>query len=426
VQILSPISIGIPPLYPTIFGWQPAKIDTAAAGHRLGGIEFLRISPSQGFPMRIQLLAAAALALAAPLLAADPPGFKTLAIGDAAPDFKLPGVDGKEYSLASFADSRLLAVVFTCNHCPTAQAYEARIAQLHADYKSKGVALVAISPNDPLAVRLDELGYTDLSDSFEEMKQRARDAHFAFPYLYDGETQKTSLAYGVLATPQVYLFDQDRKLRYVGRIDDSDIKSVTSHDTNSALDALLAGRPVPVERTRVFGCSTKWSDKRDDARKSLEKWDQEEVTLLPLDEAGLKKLAANATDKLLLVNVWATWCGPCVAELPEFVTMNRMYRRRNFQLVTISMDEPELKEDALKTLKEKRVAATNYLSAATNRDRLADLLDKEWQGPVPYTLLIAPGGKVIYRQQGPLQPLEVRRAVVNYLGRTYASRVPAK
>ncbi|MCI0360974.1 MAG: redoxin domain-containing protein [Planctomycetaceae bacterium] len=353
---------------------------------------------------------------------AEPAGFQTLAIGDAAPDFHLPDVDGKEYSLASFKGAKLLLVVFTCNHCPTAQAYEARLKQLQADYRDKGVALVAISPNDPLAVRLDELGYTDLGDSFEDMKQRAKDQGFEFPYLYDGQTQKTSLAYGVLATPHVFLLDQDRKLRYSGRIDDSDVKTVTSHDARNAIDALLAGKSVPAEKTRVFGCSTKWADKREDAKASLAKWDQEPVELATIDEAGVAKLAKNETDKLLVVNVWATWCGPCVAELPEFVTMNRMYRKRNFQLVTISLDEPGEKEAALKALKEHRVAATNYLSTIDSKDKLADLLDKEWQGPVPYTVVIAPGGKVLYRKSGPLEPLAVKRAVVDFLGRTYASR----
>jgi peroxiredoxin len=354
--------------------------------------------------------------------AAEPAGFKSLAMGDAAPDFKLPGVDGKEYSPKSFADSRLLLVVFTCNHCPTAQAYESRIEKLHADYKNKGVALVAISPNDPLAVRLDELGYTDLGDSFEDMKLRAKERKFEFPYLYDGDKQAAALAYGVVATPQVFLFDQDRKLRYVGRIDDSDVKTVTSHDTRNALDALLVGKPVPVEKTRVFGCSTKWSEKREDAKKSLEKWDQEKVELASLDETAVVKLAKNDTDKLLLISVWATWCGPCVAELPELTTMNRMYRGRNFQLVTLSMDEPEAKEAALKVLREKHVASLNYISAVATKDKLAELLDKEWGGPIPYTLLIAPGGKVVYRKSGPIDALALRRAIVDVLGRTYASR----
>src|SRR6516225_5792319 len=218
---------------------------------------------------------------------ADPPGLRTLPIGAAAPDFKLPGVDGQDHALKDFADARILVIVFTCNHCPTAQAYEDRIIRLHADYKDKGVALVTISPNDPKAVRLDELGYTDLGDSLEDMKVRAKDRKFAFPYLYDGDTQKTALAYGVLATPQVFVFDQERKLRYVGRIDDSDVKTVTSHDARNALDALLAGKPVPVETTRVFGCSTKWADKQEDAKKSLAKWDQEPVALDSIDEAAL-------------------------------------------------------------------------------------------------------------------------------------------
>ena len=379
--------------------------------------------------MRLRTIAACLLfahACYAPFAGAEPAGFKTLSIGDAAPDFHLPGVDGKEYSLRSFADAKLLAIVFTCNHCPTAQAYDARLKQLHADYQKKGVAVVAISPNDPLAVRLDELGYSEFNDSLEEMKLRAKDQGFAFPYLYDGETQKASLAYGVLATPQVYLFDQDRKLRYVGRIDDSDVKNVTSHDATKAIDALLAGKPVPEERTRVFGCATKWSDKRADAVKSLEKWDQELVELKPLDESRLEQLMKNATDKLLVINVWATWCGPCVAELPEFVTMHRMYRKRNFELVTISIDEPEQINAALKVLKEHHLSATNYIWTGATRDKLADLLDKEWQGPTPYTILVAPGGKIIYRKNNSIEPIEVRKAIVDVLGRTYANRVDKK
>jgi peroxiredoxin len=350
---------------------------------------------------------------------ADPPDLRTLPVGAAAPDFKLPGVDGRTYTLKDFAASHVLVVIFTCNHCPTAQAYEDRIIKLHADYKDKGVAVVAISPNDPRAVRLDELGYTDLSDSFEEMKIRAKARHFSFPYLYDGATQATARAFGVLATPHVFIFDQERKLRYVGRIDDAEVRTVKSHDALNAIDALLAGKPVPVEKTRVFGCSTKWADKQADAQRALARWDAEPVKLEDLDEAGVAKLVKNEGKKLLLVSVWATWCGPCVTELPEFVTMNRMYRGRPFRFVTLSLDDPEKRADVLKVLREKHVSATNYLVTIKDRDRFGDLLDKEWPGPVPYTLLIAPGGKVLYRKSGAIDPLEVRRAVVGYLGRTY-------
>jgi peroxiredoxin len=370
---------------------------------------------------RSLLVSTLALAIPAVSVAAEPP-VQTLPLGAAAPDFKLPGVDGREYSLRDFAAAKVLVVVFTCNHCPTAQAYEDRIIKLHADYQGKGVALVAINPNDPKAVRLDELGYTDLGDSFEDMKLRAKAKRFAFPYLYDGETQETARAYGVQATPHVFIFDQERKLRYVGRIDDSDVKEVKSHDAQSAIEALLAGKPVAVAKTRVFGCSTKWADKREDARRSLEKWDAEPVQLEALDEEGVAKLARNDSKNLLVVSVWATWCGPCVAELPEFVTMNRMYRRRPFRLITISMDDPAKKEEVLKLLREKHVACTNYIAVFKDRDRFADRLDKKWDGPLPYTLLIEPGGRIRYRKAGAIDPLEVKQAIVAYLGRTYAAR----
>jgi peroxiredoxin len=364
------------------------------------------------------LLSASVVFTSSPILAAE--GAKSLAIGDIAPDFELPGVDDRKYSLADFADAKLLLVIFTCNHCPTAQAYEPRIVQLHADYADRGVALVAINPNDDEALRLDELGYTDVGDSLSDMKVRAKERDFEFPYLYDGDTQKVAAAYGVVATPQVFLFDRERKLRYVGRIDDSDVREVKSHDLRNAIDALLAGKPVPIEKTRTFGCSTKWSEKRAEAQASIEKWNQEPVNVTKLDEAALKKLVNNDTENLL-VNVWATWCGPCVKELPEFVTINRMYRHRKFKLATISMDEPDEGEGVLKELTRSHVSATNFHLAIDDRDRFANLLDREWEGPLPYTLLIAPGGKVIYRKSGEIDPLAVKRAIVEVLGRTYAS-----
>jgi len=222
----------------------------------------------------------------------------------------------------------------------------------------------------------------------------------------------------------VFLFDRERKLRYVGRIDDSDVKQVTSQDARNALDAVLAGKPVQIERTRTFGCSTKWSEKRADAEASVEKWNKEPVRIEPLDEATLTRLVKNDTDEYVLVNVWATYCGPCIAELPEFVKMNRMYRHRKLRVVTISMDDPEQVEQAKMIVERLHVALTNYISAIPSADRLADLLDADWRGQLPHTVLIAPGGKIVYRSPGEITPLEVRKAIVEQLGRTYANRAP--
>lgn len=351
--------------------------------------------------------------------AAEP---QTLALGAAAPDFNLPGVDGRDYSLSDFDSAKVLVVIFTCNHCPTAQAYEQRIIDLQHDYAKRDVAVVAISPNDPLAVRLDELGYSDLNDSFEEMKLRAKVRGFKFPYLYDGDTQKTSREYGALATPHVFLFDAERKLRYVGRIDDSDVKQPTSHDTRNAIEEILTGKPVSVPQTRVFGCSTKWSDKRQQAAESLEKWNDETAELAVISPTDLHRQLTSESEKYRLVNVWATWCIPCVEEMDDLVMIHRMYRGREFELITISADDPASKDKALKVLKNKHCSARNFIVDIKNQDELFDAVDPEWQGAVPYTILISPAGKVVHRVHGEFDPLELKRVIVDHLGRTYAPR----
>ncbi len=346
----------------------------------------------------------------------------TLEINKPAPELDLPGVDGKTYRLDDFKDAKVLVVVFTCNHCPTAQAYEQRIMKLHADYRDKGVSLVAISPNDPLAVRLDELGYSDVGDSFNDMKKHAKRRGFKFPYLYDGETQRVSTAFGVLATPHVFIFDEKRRLRYNGRIDDADVKPPKSHDARNAIDDLLAGRRVAVPKTRVFGCSTKWADKRDAAKKSIEKWNAEPVEIKKIDASGLRKLAANKTDNYRLINLWSTTCAPCITELPEFVTVNRMYRRRHFEMYTITTDSPDRQDAALKVLRKNHVSCTNYIFASDDRDKLAEALDAKWEGPVPYTLLIAPGGKIVRRWKEEIDLDELKAEISTRLGKTYSSR----
>ena len=242
--------------------------------------------------------------------------YPTLPIGSAAPDFKLPGVDGNTYSLSSFEEAKILVIIFTCNHCPTAESYEERIIKLTADYKNKSVAVVAVMPNDPLSLRPDELDFSDIGDSFDEMKIRARERQFNFPYLYDGETEKMSKAYGPVATPHIFIFDKERKLRYQGRIDDEDRHSKIPHvlDARNAIDALLNNTEVPVKTTKVFGCSIKWSEKRNWIEKAREEWAKEPVKLDTINEAGLKELIKNNSDKLRLVYVWATRNAPSVAD----------------------------------------------------------------------------------------------------------------
>jgi len=175
---------------------------------------------------------------------------KGMPLGTPAPPFSLPGVDGKSWSLDSFADAELLVVVFTCNHCPYAIASEDRLLEIQNDYREKGVRLVAINPNDA-----DK--YPD--DSFAKMKERAAEKAFTFPYLHD-ETQEVARAYDAACTPDIFVFDRERKLVYNGRIDDNwqHPEEVTRQDLRSVLDAALEGSTVDFEHVPSMGCSIKW------------------------------------------------------------------------------------------------------------------------------------------------------------------------
>lgn len=344
-----------------------------------------------------------------------------LPIGSDAPDFSLPGVDGKMHQLADYDASRLLVIAFTCNHCPTAQAYEGRLNELANRYASEDVALVAISPNDDKAVRIDELGYSEYNDSLEEMKARAADVGFDFPYLYDGEDQKVSWDYGALVTTHILIFDEDRKLRYNGRVDDNDDPALAeSHDARNAIDALLAGKAVPVEETKVFGCSVKWSSKRAAVADFIERWDQEATELSLLEPDQVEALGSNDSDKLRLINVWATWCGPCVIEFPDLVDLHRQFRKRDFEVVSVSMDLPNKRRQVEAFLSKQHASMTNYLFNSQDRFALIDRLDGDhWEGSLPYTMLVDPEGKVLYRVEGQFDTMELKRKIVEYVGRTY-------
>lgn len=348
---------------------------------------------------------------------------KTLDIGAAAPDFSLVGTDGKTYSLASFKSANILVIVFTCNHCPTAQAYEDRIIKLTNDYKNKGVAVVAIMPNDPRSVQLAELGYTDMGDTYEEMKLRAAQKNFNFPYLFDGETEAISKLYGPIATPHAFVFDKDRKLRYTGRIDNVEkpTKTPTSFDLRNAIDALLGNKDVAVKTTKVFGCSIKWAEKSDWIEKAKVEWAKEPVSLESIDEAGLRELVKNNSDSLRVINVWATWCGPCVVEFADFMDMNHMYRRRNFEFISVSADEPDKKNKALAFLQKQRASTMNYIFSTDDKYKLIEAVDPKWQGALPYTLVVEPGGKIIYAREGAIDAAELKKIIVESptIGRYY-------
>lgn len=340
-------------------------------------------------------------------------GSRALAIGSSAPDFSLPGVDGNTHFLAEYAQSRVLAVVFTCNHCPASELYEDRLRKLDQDYRAKGVSLVAINSDGADAVPLSELAYSDTGDSLADMKARAVYRSIQYPYLYDGDAQAVSATFGVDTVPHIFVFDQQRKLRYEGRIDDNVNSSlVRSRDARDAIDALLAGTRVKIERTRVDGCKLERRSKTSPRQDELARIETEPVNLEMAGEGELKKLRPNPTGKLLLVNFWATWCGPCVTEFPELQTTYRMYRKRGFDFVSVSSDDPEDKPKVMEFLKKNQASSRNLQFATPDTFGLQAAFDPAMPAAVPFTVLIAPNGDVMFQQLGELDFLKLRRAIL--------------
>ena len=343
-----------------------------------------------------------------------------LPIGSVAPDFVLPGVDGNVHRLSDYASSPILVVVFTCNHCPIAQMYESRIQGLADDYKARGVAVVAIQPNDPKAIRIDELDSSDVSDSLAEMKIRAQYKHLSYPYLYDGETQGVARAYGPQATPHVFIFDEQRHLRYEGRMDDSyRTELVKARDARKAIDALLAHREVAVTHTGVFGCSTKWSEKTADRAAAIQKLEEQPVTVQLASKADLVTLRKNPSHQMVLIDFWATWCGSCIAEFADLQETYRMYMVRDFSLVTVSANMPDEQAGVLRFLQKKHATSRNLLFSSDDTTSLQTAFDPAWDSAVPYTVLLSSDGRVLYRKLGSVDLLELRRTILANLPSDY-------
>ncbi len=392
--------------------------------------------------LRLSLIFAIVLGFAASSLRAVsakdlPDGFTTLEIGDAAPDFSLPGTDGKTYSLADFGRSDVLVIYFTGTHCPTSHGAMGRMLQFVEDFSEKSFKFVAINPNHSDGLRPDEFGHTDYDETFADSKRYAEDYGWTFPFLYDGDTQSVARAYGCLATPHVMIFDRDRKLRYNGRFDDSryaDASTVKSPDARNAVEAIFAGRPVPVETTRPHGCSTKWRERSLHVVEEEKQWQSLPVNLEEIGAAGVAALRANGSEKLRLINVWATWCDPCVEEFPDLTAIARKFSRREFELITISLDEPTHKAKVEGFLSKHRAvmssklrksveaegrSTNNYLYTGASVDELAEALDPDWPGPIPYSVLVDQEGNVLYHKLGKIDPEVVRNEILETLTRHY-------
>jgi thiol-disulfide isomerase/thioredoxin len=334
----------------------------------------------------------------------------SLPIGSAAPDFSLPGIDGQTHTLAEFAASPVLVVAFTCNHCPASQRLEGALNAIVRDYGSRGVAVVAINPDNDSALRYDDLSQSDVGESLDDMKTRAAFAQIAYLYLSDGATQQVARAYRVTATPEIFVFDRARRLRLFADVIDGDVSAV-----RSAIESSLDGRAAVMTATLASSgstCPVSWltdAPKADAERKAIA---AEPVSVQPADAAALSALRKNGTGKLLLVNFWATWCGPCVTEFPELEATYRMYHARGLEFVAVSSNDPEERPGVIEFLQKQHASHRNLQFGTPDVYALQAAFDPAMPSSVPFTVLLAPNGDVLYQELGVSDIPKLRRAIL--------------
>ncbi len=339
-----------------------------------------------------------------------------LALGSSLPQFALSDTNGKIVTPASFKDAKLLVVAFMSVHCPASQMTEGRLMKLAEDFKARGVEFIAIQPDSTKATAPSELNYTDVDDDLAGMRERVRFRKWTIPFLQDGDKQTASAAFGPKTTPHIFIFDAQRKLRYEGRIDNNlRPELATTHEARDAIEALLADKPVPVDHTPTFGCSIKWGDlalQTGRVEKAQAEWKARPVTVDTISLEGLKALRTTPPGKLTIINFWATWCGPCKVEMPDIVQTYQWYNNRGVDLVTVSVDDPQARPAVLQFLKDVHSPVRNLQVDSNDVFAVQAAFDPDWQSGVPYTLVLAPDGSVIYRQEGELDVLRMRRAIL--------------
>ncbi len=310
-----------------------------------------------------------------------------LSLGQAAPDFSLKDISGKIHSLQAYR-GKFVVVGFVGVKCVIANAYISRMNAIADEYKSRDVVMLGINSNftEPVKfiksdIKKNKIGFTVLKD----------------------ENNVIANNYGAFVTPEVYVIDKEGTLRYHGRVDNaSDAKRVERHDLRVALDEMLSGKPVSKPELKAFGCEIKRIGNAPafvsaPVKNSI----QTDTSVTLLKPAEFKKIKDEAKDKVLVINFWATWCAPCVAEFPEFVKLDAEYRSKGVKIIAISTDEKsDLNGAVISFLKKQKAEFPSYLSDADDPQELIDVVDKNWSGALPATFVFDKAGKIILAKYG--------------------------
>ena len=322
-------------------------------------------------------------------------------IGQPVPDFALKDTTGKLHSLKAYR-GQYVVIGFIGAKCPISNAYTSRMNGIAEDYKAQKVVFLGINSN--------------ANEPLNLIKENAAKAKYSFAILKDNNNVVADL-FGATVTPEMYVLDAEGVLRYHGRIDSaSDIARVERHDLRVALDELLSGKEASKPDLKAFGCQikrapgSKLMPAQAVAAKPKEPNTEGLVTLLK--PAEFNKLKADSQGKVLLINFWATWCAPCVAEFPEFVKIDQDFRSRGVRTVAISTDEKsDIESAVIPFLKKQKAVFESYLSDADDPQMLIDVVDKNWSGALPATFLFDKQGKLVFTKYGIIDREELLKAL---------------
>jgi peroxiredoxin len=334
-----------------------------------------------------------------------------VAIGAAAPEFELPDLSGQSHALKNYRGKPTI-ITFISARCPISNLYKDRIKAVANDYSKRGVNFLAIN--------------SSADESLGDIRAYAEANQLNFTILKD-DGNVVADAYAAERTPKVYVLDAEGALRYRGRIDNSqNIRLAKQHDLRAALEELLSGKPVTVADTQAMGCvikrvqdgrvqdlaqsktakpvpgkSAKPATARPAPAKPASATSAAMPKIVPLKPAAFADMLKQRAGNVVVVNFWATWCGPCVVEFPEFVKLDNEYRAKGgVRFVHITADDTSDLKKAAAFLKEQKSNADQFIQDTDDPQEMIDVVFKDWQGVLPATFVYDKTGKLVFHRFG--------------------------
>jgi hypothetical protein len=331
------------------------------------------------------------------------------------PPFSLMGINGEIYEQSDFVDTKLLALVFLSNHCKVSQLFQGHLIELTKKFANE-VVILAISPNYEQAILPDNLAYSDLGDSFEDMRKRAVRMKYNFPYLHDGEKQNLTKAIGVRITPTVYLYNKKRELFYVGRI--GNVDTPNKMETSELYLAIMEGlqkEEVPFKRTKVFGSSIKTKDHLLLAEQVRKRDAGESVKVSQADARKLKFFLTHNTNKPKLFYVWQSDDKHSRDNLMKLSFLYKIFRKRGLRLITVCIAKTDEKNIILELLEKTQLSSTNFIAYGHHVSPLSRIIPTDLEKVTPYYRLLGSDGKMLIGKQGEISKDILRVEILHAL-----------